>query len=160
MFFLLAIILAKSSVFIPECFVIKGCFKSCSQVALSYGSFLRLKSINSQNSLLHFSVYNFGGSLEVIMYIAFSGGILKFGGSPSANSMAIIPVLQTSTFSLYSFFKINSGAIQAGVPTTDFLCYFSDVSYIAKPKSAILTSPSLFNKILSDFKSLCILLSL
>lgn len=152
-FFLLAIICAKFAALTPAWLVIKGIFNNYSQLALSAGSFFKLAQMKSQNSLLHFSVFNLGGSFEVIMYIAFKGGILRFGGSPSASSIAMIPVLHTSTFSLYSFLRMSSGAIHAGVPTTDLRRCFSEVSYVAKPKSAIFTSPSLLRRMLSDFRS-------
>lgn len=42
---------------------------------------------------------NRGGSLADIEYIALSGGTLKYGGSPYANSIAIMPTLHISTFS-------------------------------------------------------------
>lgn len=75
------------------------CLSKLSQDYLYSGFFYKHFSTKSQNSGLHFSEFNLGASFDVIMYIAFNGYILRLGGSPSANSIAIIPVDQTSTFS-------------------------------------------------------------
>jgi hypothetical protein len=43
------------------------------------------------------------------------------GVSPSANSLHMMPSDQTSTANEYDLDLMSSGAIQSGVPTTDFL---------------------------------------
>ena len=102
--------------------------------------------------------FSLWASLVDMKYIALRGGNLKKGGSPSASSTAITPTDQTSTNSLYGSFLISYGAIQAGVPTTDFLFFCYLVSWMAKPKSATLILPSFPTKILSLLRSLWICL--
>jgi hypothetical protein len=78
--------------------------------------------------------------------IAFKGGILEYGGSPSAISIQVIPNDQISVFLVYLDFEIISGLIQKGVPITvlaNVLFYIS----AATPKSANLAIPCSFNKI-------------
>ena len=67
---------------------------------------------------------------------AFNGSSLRYGGSFSINSIAIMPNDQTSTFGPYSFCLTTSGAIQYGVPTIVALLFLSWVSLAQKPKSA------------------------
>ena len=63
-----------------------------------------------------------------------------------------------STFSSYYFrFDTSSGAIQHTVPTYELVPLFFLVSYVAKPKSASFTSPSVLKSILSLLISLCII---
>lgn len=77
----------------------KGCFRSSAHDFLWLGSFCKQHSMKLTKSELYLDESSLGASLEEIKYMALIGYILKWGGSPSANSIAIIPVDQTSTFS-------------------------------------------------------------
>lgn len=79
-----------------------------------------------------------GGVLPLVVMRnkALKGGNSIYGGSPSAISIIMIPKLQISTLALYSCPRINSGAIQYGVPTIVVLFALVSVSCAAYPKSA------------------------
>ena len=55
-----------------------------------------------------------------IRLMACSGSSLKNGGSPSTISITMMPSDQMSTSVQYACREITSGAIQYGVPTSDF----------------------------------------
>jgi hypothetical protein len=93
--------------------------------------------------------------LLAIITMAMIGFILKYRGSPSHNSTKIIPKDQISTLSVYSYFLISSGAIQAGVPANSCEVVLSLVNCNAYPKSPIFIYPLRFMRILSLFKSRC-----
>jgi len=131
---------------------IKGCFNSYFVLLRSLGFLRRQQSTKLASWLLPY--LSFGGYLFTIHCIACWCFILKKGGYPSASYIATIPNDQMSTFSSYGYFLISYGAIQAGVPTKDFLFMISFVSWIAKPKSAIFTSPFKLSSTLSLFRSL------
>lgn len=69
-------------------------------------------------------------------YNALSGSSLRYGGSDSIISMAMIPNDQQSTLGPYSFCLTTSGAIQYGVPTIVARLLFDSVSLAQNPKSA------------------------
>jgi len=95
------------------------------------------------------------GGLLAIMTIAIIGFILKYRGSPSHNSTKMIPKDQISTLSVYSYFLMSSGAIQAGVPANYCEVVLSLVNCNAYPKSPIFIYPLRLIRILSLFKSRC-----
>jgi hypothetical protein len=96
---------------------------------------------NDLSSLLSLSGFlRRGVPLVAIKYKAFSGSSLRYGGSDSIISMAMIPRDQTSTRGPYSFCLTTSGAIQYGVPTMVARLLFDSVSLAQNPKSAIQTS--------------------
>lgn len=76
----------------------KGCFRSSLAVARWLGSLTRSRSrkpfIRGDTFCTFFSL---GGKLSLIIFIAFSGGSLKYGGSPSTISITMIPRDQIST---------------------------------------------------------------
>ena len=95
---------------------------------------------------------------------------LRYGGSPSIISMAMIPNDQMSTLRPYSLRVTTSGAIQYGVPTIVVRLLWLSLIWAQKPKSAIsgqqvrtngrvrwyalsLILPSSDSKILSDLIS-------
>jgi hypothetical protein len=58
---------------------------------------------------------------------------------------------------IYGYISITSGAIQYGVPANALLLLFwyaPSSNFVATPKSATLTTPSLVVKILAPFMSL------
>lgn len=65
------------------------------------------------------------------------GFSLRYGGSPSTISIAMIPRDQMSTFGPYAFLVTTSGAIQYGVPTMVLRLLCSGVIWAQKPKSAV-----------------------
>lgn len=64
------------------------------------------------------------------------GFSLRYGGSPSTISIAMIPRDQMSTLGPYAFLVTTSGAIQYGVPTMVLRLLCSGVIWAQKPKSA------------------------
>lgn len=64
------------------------------------------------------------------------GFSLRYGGSPSTISIAMMPRDQMSTFGPYAFLVTTSGAIQYGVPTMVLRLLCSGVIWAQKPKSA------------------------
>lgn len=64
------------------------------------------------------------------------GFSLRYGGSPSIISIAMMPRDQMSTFGPYAFLVTTSGAIQYGVPTMVLRLLCSGVIWAQKPKSA------------------------
>lgn len=103
--------------------------------------------------------FSLGGELSRIIFMALSGGSLKYGGSPSTISMTMMPRDQMSTCgepgggqrqkrtnrpqtqrgSLtsgpYGSLEMSSGAIQYGVPTRDLRLCTSLDTWAQKPKS-------------------------
>jgi len=106
--------------------------------------------------------FSLGGRLSRIIFMALSGGSLKYGGSPSTISITMIPRDQISTWRQrgeavnkrkgqrvkpeskqrasdtsgpYGSLDMSSGAIQYGVPTRDFLLCTSLDTWAQKPKS-------------------------
>jgi len=89
------------------------------------------------SSLLSFSgLFNRGVPFVAMRYNAFSGSSLRYGGSDSIISMAMMPSDQQSTFGPYSFCLTTSGAIQYGVPTMVARLLLASVSLAQNPKSA------------------------
>ena len=80
-----------------------------------------------------------GGGISRILLIAWRGGSLKNGGSPSTISITMMPKDQTSTSGPYGSREMTSGAIQYGVPTKDFLFGSSWETWAQNPKSDNLT---------------------
>ena len=93
--------------------------KKCLRAWLSFSGFLSL-----------------GVPLVAIKKSALSGSSLRYGGSDSISSMAMMPSDQMSTFEPYSFCFTTSGAIQYGVPTIVARLDLVKVSLAQKPKSA------------------------
>jgi hypothetical protein len=123
-------------------------------VLFRYAGFF-LKQLSTKLASSELPLVSFGGSLFTIHCMARWCFMRRNGGSPYTSSIATIPKDQISTFSSYAYFLINSGAIQAGVPTNDFLLRIYLVNCMANPKSAIFTYPLRFIKTLSLFRSLC-----
>src|SRR3989442_926492 len=98
-----------------------GNLRSSLAVGRFSGFLLRHASTNSLNSLEYLDVDNVGGGFLGIKNKTFIGCIVEFGGSPSANSIAVIPKDQISAFASYADCFMTSGAIQNGVPTKVFL---------------------------------------
>lgn len=68
--------------------------------------------------------------------LTLKGFSLRYGGSPSIISIAIIPRDQMSTLGPYALRVTTSGAIQYGVPTMVLLLLCSGVICAQNPKSA------------------------
>lgn len=84
---------------LPIC-LMNGCSSSCFIDQRLLAFFYRHFSMKSQYADENFILFSLCGSFVEMKYIAFRGGILRKGGSPSANSTAITPTDQTSTSSL------------------------------------------------------------
>lgn len=78
-----------------------------------------------------------GVPFVAIKYSARRGDSVRYGGSPSIISIAIIPKLQMSTLRPYSFLVTTSGAIQYGVPTIVFRLLCESLIWAQNPKSAM-----------------------
>jgi hypothetical protein len=94
----------------------KGSERSYFDVALRLGSFFKhlVKKICNSGDLL-LTVY---GGLVAIITMATTGFILTYLGSPSHSSTSMMPSDQISTLSVYYYFLMSYGAIQAGVPAS------------------------------------------
>ena len=125
-------------------------FTSSSSLTFT-SSALDRKSLNINDQLSGFD--NVGDGPVCIRRRAFNGGSWKWGGTPSAISIAVIPSDHTSTLFVYPSPWINSGDIQKGVPTLDLRCPSWDETRTANPKSASLTSPFPLIRMLSDLIS-------
>ena len=89
------------------------------------------------SSLLSLSGFlSVGVPFVAIKNKALSGSSLRYGGSCSIISMAMMPRDHMSTLEPYSFCLTTSGAIQYGVPTIVARLDFWSVSLAQKPKSA------------------------
>jgi len=115
----------------------KSCWSSSKAEALLRISTQRQTDKKALSSLLSFSgFFRRGVPLVAIRYSALRGSSLRYGGSDSIISIAMIPNDQISTLGPYSFCLTTSGAIQYGVPTMVARLDFDSVSLAQKPKSA------------------------
>ena len=78
-----------------------------------------------------------GVPLVAMSHSARRGDSVRYGGSPSIISMAMMPSDQMSTFCPYSFRVTTSGAIQYGVPTIVVRLFCASLMVAQKPKSAV-----------------------
>lgn len=107
----------------------------------SLGSLCRQNATKSLNGFEKFPS-SVGGEFFGIRNNTFIGCSSAYGGSPFANSIAVIPRLQISALWSYPDCLMTSGDIQYGVPTKVF--FFAESvpeSCPDTPKSASLTSP-------------------
>lgn len=125
-------------------------------------SFTRHSDMKSHNSMEYVSgLARFGGGFLGIWKRARIGCISDIGGSPSANSMAVIPIDQTSHRESYDWSNccshaITSGAIQYGVPTLVLRRAIVAAKCELTPKSTSFTSPCSVSKMLWPLTSRCI----
>lgn len=116
----------------------KSLTSSSSALARLLTSTQRQTLKNCFNSLLSlFGFFSRGVPFVAIKNSAFSGSSLRYGGSDSIISIAMMPSDQMSTFGPYSFCLTTSGAIQYGVPTMVARLLLDSVNLAQKPKSAI-----------------------
>jgi hypothetical protein len=78
----------------------KGCYSNLLIDHLFLIFFSKHRSTKSHILSEYLVLFNLYGYFVEIKYIAFKAGSLKYGGSPSANSIKITPTDQTSTNSL------------------------------------------------------------
>lgn len=83
-----------------------------------------------------FSSYTYIQEHQSQRLLTLRGFSLRYGGSPSTISIAMMPRDQMSTFGPYAFLVTTSGAIQYGVPTMVLRLLCSGVIWAQKPKSA------------------------
>src|SRR3989338_633636 len=98
-----------------ECLTMNGLFSSAAELALSEGSCLRHCATNFLKAAENWSPFNPGGGSLRILRCAVIGSRSKYGGSPSASSMAVMPSDQMSEAgpALWMFARRkSSGAIQ------------------------------------------------
>lgn len=108
-------------------------------------------------------LFKVGGGFRIIWNSALVGCISWNGGFPSANSIAVIPIAQTSALfpypsELFPLLMATSGAIQLGDPTQVYLFPISAWHVLDRPKSTNFISPSLVSNILLPRMSRCITL--
>jgi hypothetical protein len=92
------------------------------------------KSLNTGDSSCSFLIW--GVPFVAINHRARKGDSVRYGGSPSIISMAMMPSDQMSTLRPYSLRVTTSGAIQYGVPTMVVRLFCVSLMVAQKPKSA------------------------
>ena len=120
------------------------CCDSCVADIRLAGSFSSMAPKKFWKSSLHAKgSWKNGAQSVTIFSITFMPSLISAkGGTPSAISSTVMPSDQISTESLYGMRRISSGAIQCGVPTSEFRLDCSLVSTAAPPKSTNFTWPS------------------
>lgn len=111
--------------------------RSCALARFS-GSTFRAKYKKSRKTADRlFSSLMVGVPFVAMSHRARRGDSVRYGGSPSIISMAMIPSDQMSTFLPYSLRVTTSGAIQYGVPTMVVLLLWASLMVAQNPKSAV-----------------------